>query len=1772
MAKTSTERGREFRQRKRVQQASTAKGLDRQPTKSGAQRTREWRARKKGLRNAADADPELLSQIESTIAPGPPRIPIIIDANTGDGNSKYTDFKAHRSAHQEFRKKFYDNPFGHECDICSRLWFKNDLKETSDTHQTLLQTEFPGVDTKNFKACSTCMSSLTKNRVPIFSTSNGFKYPEKPPHLPPLDLVSERLISPRIPFMQIRRLRHMNGQYGIFGQVINVPVDVNTMVNALPRSISDDHCINVHIKRKQIHKSSYLAGLINKATIKSWLQFLCATPLYIFHNIVIDHSFFDGRQPERVLLDEISEDIPIEDSLTAQQQTLLWNEEKYIRLAPGEKNVPNSLLFDEHAEELSFPSIYLGQFRVFKEGVRVTSYSMATSELRRADRRGVTPQHLLYLAMKIMRLRVRDSLTIAFKHIGNDSNITKEQIQSEAYINQSLETNLAFLKCIPNSGWYWAERKRDLFAMIRQLGRPTIFLTLSANEIGWVNLLKTLYKLKNETELSDEMAAELTYIQKSTLINEDAVTCSIYFNKLVNVLMTLLQSKKSNPFGEYRVINYFKRIEFQHRGSPHAHILLWLENAPDDAVGADRGDAIAMIDKLISVSPKESSGNINLQTHKHTFTCYKNVRAGGIKKCRFEAPFLPSKRTIIVIPMQKTDPNFAKYAMQYKNIRNDFENNDYDDLEAFYRANDITSDEHYLNILQAGIIRPRVFLKRKPSEKWNNPFNPFVLNVLKSNTDMQFILEEYSCAAYVVEYINKTNRGISNLQRRITETMDQHPEFDIVEITRKMSIDMLNTVEMSSQEAAWYLLREPMSRASTVVVFIPTVWPVERQRIRKTRDEMERMGLTDDATNIWKENWFDKYQRRPEYLEEVTLAQFVANYTIQGERFTKRKNARVIRFRNYDMTQDLNEYKREMVTLHLPFRDEETEILADLKFVKLYNDHEELILKRRREFETNLNLLETIELYKKLCREEENLNDGDPLHVPADRQPEPDPLQELYNADVNRDIRDAAVDKLGVIAKKRENLMPTERFVGLMRMTNQKQHELLVHVIHNILTENRKPLQIFVTGPAGCGKTFAIKLIMDIYNRFSYTDGYYNAYITCASTGKAAVEIDGVTVHTALSISPGKKRSLSDEVRQQYQSLFRYVQVLIIDEVSMVSAEMLFQIDDRLKTITGNFNTNFGGIDIIMIGDLRQLPPVRATPIYKQSKLQRMVGPTLWHGLKYFAFDEVMRQADREFSGILTKIGDGSVLSAEELNLIESRFVSKDEADRLCPFGVRLFYSNQSVELHNKSRLNLEENKIISVATDVLIGCQGAQQTAFVRQEYHKKSIIDTGGLPYEIIFVSGKFYMLTTNIDVSDGLANGAMGKLVHIELSEANEVTRVWMEFPNSPKAGEKTKRKLSAYVHANNISRAAVPIGRRTSTTYMNNNKTIAVKRNHFPIISCCAVTIHKSQGGTFDEVVYEYSKSHPQSLLYVALSRVTSINGLYIVSPTDDHCFYHGRSRCTTMGVLQAEFRRLAENQLVTIGNQLNDFMEIRKGLSVFTLNCQSLKAHACDLNDSIAQNSTILVLSETWANTEDRVDVPNFDCIVKFKRRDRRAGGVAIYHKSSDKTVAMTPHLSISIAQMDSISLNTSSVGEVCATRCKVETGQIILIVAVYISPNQKLSDIMGFIHEALIVYTPEVAATLRKNWGELPMIMSGDFNVNLAKPEAQPLIDFLQDKFQLTLNSDRMISTTRSGTTIDAVFCRYLDGLKSRTYITYFSYHKPLVSVIDFDESMVKSG
>ncbi|GFW82055.1 uncharacterized protein TNCV_771841 [Trichonephila clavipes] len=123
------------------------------------------------------------------------------------------DYNSHKNAHQDFQKRFVDKPFGHGYLICDRLWFRNDLRTPVAEHKNILKNILQGINLGYIKACYNCRHSLSRKSIPNLSKYNGFICPEITTHLPPLDLVSEKLISPQIPFMQIRQLRHIHDEF-----------------------------------------------------------------------------------------------------------------------------------------------------------------------------------------------------------------------------------------------------------------------------------------------------------------------------------------------------------------------------------------------------------------------------------------------------------------------------------------------------------------------------------------------------------------------------------------------------------------------------------------------------------------------------------------------------------------------------------------------------------------------------------------------------------------------------------------------------------------------------------------------------------------------------------------------------------------------------------------------------------------------------------------------------------------------------------------------------------------------------------------------------------------------------------------------------------------------------------------------------------------------------------------------------------------------------------------------------------------------------------------------------------------------------------------------------------------------------------------------------------------------------------------------------------------------------------------------------------------------
>ena len=177
-----------------------------------------------------------------------------------------------------------------------------------------------------------------------------------------------------------------------------------------------------------------------------------------------------------------------------------------------------------------------------------------------------------------------------------------------------------------------------------------------------------------------------------------------------------------------------------------------------------------------------------------------------------------------------------------------------------------------------------------------------------------------------------------------------------------------------------------------------------------------------------------------------------------------------------------------------------------------------------------------------------------------------------------------------------------------------------------------EPLHIFLTGNAGCGKSFLMKVL---YQSLTKILSYGNVSLDkskallMAPTGVAAINIDGATIHTALNIPIsqfGKKLSpLSEKMRLSLRNKLSDLKVIIIDKISMVSNDLLFHIHLRLTEIFGSLNDQpFAGVSVISVGDFLQLPPVGGKPVYANYKDNWQNFNSLWKLFKIFELTEIM--------------------------------------------------------------------------------------------------------------------------------------------------------------------------------------------------------------------------------------------------------------------------------------------------------------------------------------------------------------------------------------------------------------------------------------------------------------------------------------------------------------------------------------------------------------------
>ena len=293
---------------------------------------------------------------------------------------------------------------------------------------------------------------------------------------------------------------------------------------------------------------------------------------------------------------------------TCLQSELPEEANQIFSIAPGEGSKPIPLLTDKLFEELSNPDKFpsgKGGYASTQRDTRLTLRKYVNSRLLDQDGHFARDiEYIFGMQYAVEHKQVRDTINIALRQTRGRQQLGQKldagMLKNPQHLQNLFKKDRAysFLKNIRGSPPYWQKMFYEVLAMIRTVGIPTWFLTLSAADMKWPEVIQSIAHQYGTIYTEDEVSA-LPWRIKSTWLRSNPVTAARMFQyRLETFVITFLKSN-ANPIG--CVTEYVIRIEFQARGSPHAHTLFWIKDAPKIGYSDDE-DVKSFIDKYVSCS------------------------------------------------------------------------------------------------------------------------------------------------------------------------------------------------------------------------------------------------------------------------------------------------------------------------------------------------------------------------------------------------------------------------------------------------------------------------------------------------------------------------------------------------------------------------------------------------------------------------------------------------------------------------------------------------------------------------------------------------------------------------------------------------------------------------------------------------------------------------------------------------------------------------------------------------------------------------------------------------------------------------------------------------------------------------------------------------------------------------------------------------------------------------------------------------------------------
>ncbi len=397
-----------------------------------------------------------------------------------------------------------------------------------------------------------------------------------------------------------------------------------------------------------------------------------------------------------------------------------------------------------------------------------------------------------------------------------------------------------------------------------------------------------------------------------------------------------------------------------------------------------------------------------------------------------------------------------------------------------------------------------------------------------------------------------------------------------------------------------------------------------------------------------------------------------------------------------------------------------------------------------------------------------------------------------------------------------------------------------------LVEEGRRHL--FVTGNAGTGKSTFLDYCAEQAS---------GNLVLLAPTGVAALNIRGQTIHRffnfPVDVTPDK--IMRRQIRPRSKKMFQSLRTIVIDEASMLRADLLDTIDVFLRLYGPSSQEPFGGIQMVFVGDLCQLPPVvspaerghfseqYATPYFFSARVMEEID------LEVVEFNKIYRQRDRDFIDLLNRIRENTVTTAD-LALLNTRVGLPDQADGLIDFPVVLTATNQLAAAVNRRELEALPGRLYQHAAEV----DGSFETA----SFPNDDML-TFKLGAQVMFL---------NNDAKNRWVNGSVGRIEAVT-ENGGRLKHVKIRLRHNHRAVEVFPYTWELFKYRlENGEIVSEAVGSFTQ----------------FPFRLAWAVTIHKSQGKTFDQVEIDLGRgSFAPGQLYVALSRAVSFEGIRLSRP-------------------------------------------------------------------------------------------------------------------------------------------------------------------------------------------------------------------------------------------------------------------------------------------------